>query len=235
MGNMLASKAMINNVEIYSFESVEFFLDYITNEKKVLVAMNAEKILKKDTKLKVIINNNIGYADGVGAVMALKQKGLDAIKIPGSEFWLDIVNRFYKLKSFYIVGSSQKVIDRTIEKLSDDFPAINIVGYRNGYLKDGEKEQLKSDIVEKKPDIVFVAQGTPAQEYLMSDLMDVHKAIYMGLGGSFDVYTGFKKRAPKFYLDFHLEWFYRLLKEPTRLSRQIVLIRFLILLKLRKL
>ena len=60
MGNMLASKAMINNVEIYSFESVEFFLDYITNEKKVLVAMNAEKILKKDTKLKVIINNNIG-------------------------------------------------------------------------------------------------------------------------------------------------------------------------------
>lgn len=232
---MLASKAMINNVEIYSFESVEFFLDYITNEKKVLVAMNAEKILKKDTKLKVIINNNIGYADGVGAVMALKQKGLDAIKIPGSEFWLDIVNRFYKLKSFYIVGSSQKVIDRTIEKLSDDFPAINIVGYRNGYLKDGEKEQLKSDIVEKKPDIVFVAQGTPAQEYLMSDLMDVHKAIYMGLGGSFDVYTGFKKRAPKFYLDFHLEWFYRLLKEPTRLSRQIVLIRFLILLKLRKL
>ena len=70
--------------------------------------MNAEKILKKDTRLKGIINNNIGYADGVGAVMALKQKGLDAIKIPGSEFWLDIVNRFYKLKSFYIVGSSQK-------------------------------------------------------------------------------------------------------------------------------
>jgi UDP-N-acetyl-D-mannosaminouronate:lipid I N-acetyl-D-mannosaminouronosyltransferase len=133
------------------------------------------------------------------------------------------------------VGSSQKVIDRTIEKLNNDFPAINIVGYRNGYLKDGEKEQLKSDIVEKKPDIVFVAQGTPAQEYLMNDLMDVHKALYMGLGGSFDVYTGCKKRAPKFYLDFHLEWFYRLLKEPTRLSRQIVLIRFLILLKLRKL
>ena len=232
---MLASKAMINNVEIYSFESVEFFLDYITNEKKVLVAMNAEKILKKDTKLKVIINNNIGYADGVGAVMALKQKGLDAIKIPGSEFWLDIVNRFYKLKSFYIVGSSQKVIDRTIEKLKDDFPAINIVGYRNGYLKDGEKEQLKSDIVEKKPDIVFVAQGAPAQEYLMNDLMDVHKALYMGLGGSFDVYTGYKKRAPKFYLDFHLEWFYRLLKEPTRISRQYILVKFLFLLKMKRL
>jgi len=235
MGNMLASKAMINNVEIYSFESVEFFLDYITNEKKVLVAMNAEKILKKDTKLKVIINNNIGYADGVGAVMALKQKGLDAIKIPGSEFWLDIVNRFYKLKSFYIVGSSQKVIDRAIEKLKDDFPAINIVGYRNGYLKDGEKEKLKSDIIEKNPDIVFVAQGTPAQEYLMNDLMDVHKALYMGLGGSFDVYTGYKKRAPKFYLDLHLEWFYRLLKEPTRIGRQYILVKFLFLLKMKRL
>ena len=232
---MLASKAMINNVEIYSFESVEFFLDYITNEKKVLVAMNAEKILKKDTRLKVIINNNIGYADGVGAVMALKQKGLDAIKIPGSEFWLDIVNRFYKLKSLYIVGSSQKVIDRAIEKLKDDFPAINIVGYRNGYLKDGEKEKLKSDIIEKNPDIVFVAQGTPAQEYLMNDLMDVHKALYMGLGGSFDVYTGYKKRAPKFYLDFHLEWFYRLLKEPTRISRQYILVKFLFLLKMKRL
>ena len=226
---------IINKCRIFSFSSKEVFLSSIENEKKVLVAMNAEKILKKDTRLKEIINNNIGYADGVGAVMALKQKGLDAIKIPGSEFWLDIVNRFYKLKSFYIVGSSQKVIDRTIEKLNNDFPAINIVGYRNGYLKDGEKEKLKSDIIEKKPDIVFVAQGTPAQEYLMNDLMDVHKALYMGLGGSFDVYTGFKKRAPKFYLDFHLEWLYRLLKEPTRISRQYIYIKFLILLKMKML
>ena len=89
----MKNNTIVNNIKINSFLSKNDFLDYINTQKKILVAINAEKILKEDEKLKKIINENIGYPDGVGAVMALKQKGLKAVKIPGSEFWLDIINR----------------------------------------------------------------------------------------------------------------------------------------------
>lgn len=225
----------INNLRVQSFKSKKEFLEIIKNKKNILVAINAEKILKKDDRLRKIINDNIGYPDGVGAVMALKQKGLDAIKIPGSEFWLDIINKYQQEKSFYFIGTTQEVIENTVKKLKKEYPNINILGYQNGFINNEEKIELKEKLKDLKPDVVFVAQGTPRQEFLMDELIKVHPALYMGLGGSFDIYGGTKKRAPKIFLDLHCEWLYRLLKEPTRISRQIVLIKFLILLKVGKL
>lgn len=226
---------IINGNKINAFKSKDEFLDQIKDEKKILVAMNAEKILKKDERLREIINHNIGYPDGVGAVMALKQKGIDAVKIPGSEFWLDIIDRYKDEKSFYLLGTTQKVIDNTVKKLKEEYPSVNIVGYRDGFLDAKSKEELKKILQELKPDVVYVAQGTPRQEFLMDELIKLHPALYMGLGGSFDIYGGDKKRAPKIFLDFHLEWLYRLLKEPTRFGRQLVLVKFLLLLKLGRL
>lgn len=228
-------KILIRNVFVYPFPDRRVFLDAIENKHALLIAVNAEKILNEAPKLQHIINDNIGYADGVGTVMALKSKGLNAVKIPGSEFWLDIVRHFYHDKKFYLLGSSQDVIEKTINKLKVDFPGINIVGYRNGFIDEKAKAELKAFLTEKKPDIVFVAQGTPRQEYLMDELIKTHPALYMGLGGSFDIYCGLKKRAPKIFLNLHLEWLYRLLKEPTRFGRQLALVRFLFLLLTGKL
>lgn len=225
----------INNININAFSSKDEFLDYINDKHNILVAINAEKILKEDERLKKIINENIGYPDGVGAVMALKQKGLKAVKIPGSEFWLDIIKRYEKEKSFYLIGSTQEVIDNTIKKLKQEFPSINILGYQNGFINEEQKEALKEKLQQLKPHVVYVAQGTPRQEFLMDELIKIHPALYMGLGGSFDIYGGDKKRAPKIFLDLHLEWFYRLLKEPTRFGRQLALVKFLLLLKLGRL
>lgn len=226
---------IINNNKINAFQSKKDFLDQIKDEKKILIAMNAEKILKKDERLREIINNNIGYPDGVGSVMALKKKGIAAVKIPGSEFWIDIINRYKDEKSFYLIGSTQEVIDSTVKKLKEEYPGINILGYRDGFIDELAKEELKKTLLELKPDIVFVAQGTPRQEFLMDELIKIHPALYMGLGGSFDIYGGNKKRAPEIFLDLHLEWLYRLLKEPTRFSRQLTLVKFLFLLILNKL
>ncbi len=218
---------IINNYKINAFESKEKFLKEIENNKTILVAMNAEKIIKNDEKLRAIVNNNIGYPDGIGAVLALRHKGVKAIKIAGSEFWLDIVNRFQKEKKFYLIGSTEKVIQSTVKRLKREYPEIQIVGYQNGFFKKGDKERLEESLQKTKPDIVFVAQGSPRQEFLMNDLSKKHPALYMGLGGSFDIYGGDKKRAPKFFLRLELEWFYRLLKEPTRFSRQLSLIKFI--------
>ncbi|WP_121628880.1 WecB/TagA/CpsF family glycosyltransferase [Poseidonibacter antarcticus] len=226
---------IINKYKINAFKSKEDFLNQIKNEKKILIAMNAEKILIEDERLRELINNNIGYPDGVGAVMALKSKGLDAVKIPGSEFWLEIVNKFQNEKTFYFIGSTNEVITKTVKKLKKEYPSINILGYRDGFLDENDRLVLKDTLLELKPDIVFVAQGSPRQEFLMDELIKIHPALYMGLGGSFDIYGGNKKRAPKIFLDFHLEWLYRLVMEPTRVGRQLNLVKFLFLLKIKKL
>jgi UDP-N-acetyl-D-mannosaminouronate:lipid I N-acetyl-D-mannosaminouronosyltransferase len=217
----------INGVKTTAFNSKEEFLDFINDKKNILIAINAEKILKEDERLKNIINQNIGYPDGVGAVMALKQKGLNAIKIPGSEFWLDIINKYQNEKSFYLIGTTTEVIENTVKKLKLEYPNINILGYQNGFINEEQKIELKEKLQNLKPDVVFVAQGTPRQEFLMDELIKIHPALYMGLGGSFDIYGGDKKRAPKIFLDLHCEWLYRLLKEPTRITRQLSLIKFL--------
>ena len=161
-------------------------------------------------------------------MMALRQKGVkEACKIPGCELWLKIVDRFHADKTFYLVGGKQEVIEETVEKLRTQYPDIRIVGYRNGYLKtDEERASLIDDIAQQKPDVVFVAMGSPKQELLMEEIQQRHVAIFQGLGGSFDVYTGHVERAPEWWVKHNLEWAYRLVRQPSRIKRQVHLLRY---------
>ncbi len=220
---------LLGGVEVYSFTSAEELISYVSGHPAILVAINAEKILHATDELKAIYNRNLGYSDGAGAVLALKKKGhQNACKIAGCELWLKIIERYSREKSFYLVGGKPEVIEETIQKLRKDFPRINIVGYRDGYLKGNDDEVLIEDIAAKKPDVVFVAMGSPKQELLMERMQRVHpNAIYQGLGGSFDVYTGRVERAPEWWIRHNLEFAYRLIKQPSRIKRQIHLVRFL--------
>lgn len=232
---MQDNRVELNGVKVHPFTSHDELLTYVSQKKGILVAINAEKILHATDQTRSIINRNIGYCDGIGAVMALKKRGYKEVtKIPGCELWLKIIASLYKEgKTFYLVGGKQEVIDQTVAKLKEEFKGINIVAYRNGYIKtDEERAALIADVAEKKPDVVFVAMGSPKQELLMEEMSQQHAAIYQGLGGSFDVYTGNVKRAPKWWVDHSLEWAYRLVKEPSRIKRQIHLVRFLALVKL---
>lgn len=225
---MSYNKVSLRGVEIYPFDSEDDLLDYIDRKKGILVAINAEKIIHATDQTRSIINRNIGYCDGAGAVKALRQKGYKhACKIPGCELWLKIVSRFYKNKSFYLIGGKQEVIEETVSKLKKEFDGITIAGYRNGYIgTDDEKQALIDDIVLHAPDVVFVAMGSPRQELLMEEIRKRHDAIFQGLGGSFDVYTGHVERAPEWWVDHNLEFAYRLLKDPKRIKRQIHLVKY---------
>ena len=234
---MQDNRIELNGVKVHPFTSHDELLAYVSQKKGILVAINAEKILHATEQTRSIINRNIGYCDGIGAVMALKKRGYnDVIKIPGCELWLKIISMTYQQgKTFYLVGGKQEVIEQTVAKLKVDFPGIQIANFRNGYIKtEEEKQALIEDIATKKPDVVFVAMGSPKQELLMEEISMKHPAIYQGLGGSFDVYTGNVKRAPKWWVEHNLEWAYRLVKEPSRIKRQIHLVRFLALVKLGK-
>ena len=232
---MLDSRVLLNGVKVYPFTSEKELLEWVNRQKGILVAINAEKILHATEQTRGIINRNIGYCDGIGAVMAMKKKGYkDVVKIPGCELWLKIIATLYRNnKSFYLIGGKQEVIEATVNKLKEEFAGIRIVAYRDGYIRtEEERMNLIEDIAVKKPDVVFVAMGSPKPELLMEEMLERHPAIYQGLGGSFDVYTGNVKRAPKWWVDHGLEWAYRLVKQPSRIRRQVFLVKFLLLVKL---
>lgn len=234
---MQENRVTLNGIKVHPFKSFTELLEYVKERKGILVAINAEKILHATNEIRDIINRNIGYCDGIGAVIAMKKHGCkDVVKIPGCELWLKIIASLYEdSKSFYLIGSKQEVLENTVEKLQREFPGVNIANYRNGYIKtEEEKKMLIADIVMRKPDVVFVAMGSPKQELLMEEMFEQHPAIYQGLGGSFDVYTGNVKRAPKWWVEHNLEFAYRLVKQPSRIKRQIHLIRFLQLVNLGK-
>lgn len=225
----------VNGLKINPFTSFNELLDHVVHHKGILVAINAEKILHATPQTRDIINRNIGYCDGIGAVMALRRHGQkQAVKLPGCELWLKIIAALYKDgKRFYLVGSKQEVIEATVAKLKQEFAGIDIVGYRNGYIKtEEERKALIDDIAARRPDVVFVAMGSPKQELLMEEMSERHPAIYQGLGGSFDVYTDYVKRAPQWWVRHNLEFAYRLIKQPSRIKRQIHLVRFWLLVKL---
>lgn len=217
---------LINGFRINSFQSAEDLIENVKNKKKILIAMNAEKIINENQRLKTIINSNISYPDGEGCVMALKQKGLSSAKISGSKLWIKIISKLQNTHSFYFVGSSEDVINATIRKLRKNFLNLNIVGFRNGFLNESEKMLLIKDLQKKSPDIIFVAQGSPRQEILMDELIKSHPALYMGLGGSFEVYSGKKKDAPRPFVNFKIEWLYRIFLDPLRIKRLPKLFKF---------
>ncbi len=221
-------KIKLRNVEVYPFRSADDLIDYADEHKGILVAVNAEKILNANELTLPIINGNIAYCDGSGAVLAAHQKGApQAVKIAGCELWLKIVERFAGKRSFYIIGGKKAVNDATVERLRHDYPGIDIVGHRDGYLRTAnERRALIDDVAASRPDVVFVAMGSPAQEILMSEMLARHKAIYQGLGGSFDVYTGTVKRAPKWWIDHNAEFAYRLIRQPKRITRNAKFVKY---------
>lgn len=204
-------KITVNGVDIYPFRNSKDLIDHVDKSKGILIAINAGKINKATTELREIINSNIGYADGLGAVAVLHKRGYNECpKIPGCELWLKIIERYKDSKSFYFIGATEDIINKTITKLKIEYPTLNISGFRNGYItSESEREALIEEIATNKPDVVFVAMGSPKQEILMRDMQKRHNAIYQGLGGSFKVYCGEDKRAPKWFVDHNLEGVYR--------------------------
>ena len=194
------------------------------NKKMFIVTANPETFMisEKDEDMKDLLldKNTILVPDGIGIVKAARMINYDVKeRITG----IDIANKLLELgniqkKSIYLFGSKQEVIDSMKNVIKEKYLNLVLVGATNGYEKD--KDKVFEKIAKQKPDIVLVALGIPAQEKLIYKHLDkFDKGIFVGVGGSFDVISGHKKRAPKIFIKLNLEWLYRILKEPKRLKR----------------
>lgn len=200
-------------------------------EPSFVVAINPEKIMKaeKDEKLLGLLNSAaIQIPDGVGVVIASKLKGGNIrARVTGIDLMYGICeNASKKGHKVYLLGAKPGVAEQAAEILKRRYKGLNIVGISDGYFKD--ENDVIIDIKAKSPDILFVAMGSPKQEYwITGHLMDLRVPLLMGVGGSFDVTCGNIKRAPEWMCKLGLEWLYRLLKEPWRYKRMLVLPKFL--------
>lgn len=205
--------------------------DIIENKKSFIVAINPEKVLKtrKDHDLLLLLNSaTYQIPDGIGIVYASKLKhGKIKNRITGIDSMEMLcklaVEKKYKI---FMYGAKEETIVAAKNKIEEKFHGINIVGYINGYEKDEQK--IINTINKTKPNILFVALGSPKQELFITKNMNILNCnIFQGVGGSFDVFSGNIKRAPKWMQKIGLEWLYRLLKEPKRFFRQLKLIKFI--------
>ncbi len=116
----------------------------------------------------------------------------------------------------YFLGARPNVIIEMVDKLRRDYPHLEIAGFHHGYLTSLQTEaEAVSDIQKSRPDVLFVAMGTPRQEYWLRDQREtLNVPISMGVGGSFDVIAGLKSDAPAWARGKGLEWLYRLVQEP---------------------
>jgi len=222
----------IATLNINSFESMEQATTFILADGKVrnefAVAINAEKIvsaLEHKNVMKVLKSASLRYADGITIVWAMNKKGANGVRIPGCDLWTCLMQRSVEYKTpVYIVGASPQVNDKVVTKLED--LGVNLIGSQNGYFKDEDK--VFTEIARLKPKIVSVAMGSPRQELFIQKCRKLHPdAFYMGVGGTYDVFVGEVQRAPVWMQNMHLEWTYRLLKQPSRVFRQSNLFKFI--------
>ena len=202
--------------------SMDEALDYIVKKHGQVVTINPEMIecasSNEDFK-RVIQDAEMVLPDGIGIKLGLKILGHDVARIPGIDFGKALIKRAYYLKkSVALIGATQDVVENAVVNLKAEFSNLNIVYYHNGYFDDSN--EIYNELLSLKPDLVLVALGAPKQEMFISNLKSqLPNSVFIGLGGSFDVWAGAVKRAPKFYRDIGCEWLYRVISEPKRLKR----------------
>ena len=157
--------------------------------------------------------------DGISVVKAMGMLGLPVTeRITGVDLADKLLHSAGRSgKSVYLLGAKEEVVSTLVKNLKAHYPAMTL-HYHNGY--DGDKDSIMKEIAILSPDLVLVGLGVPAQEFLIHrHLQDFTKGVLMGVGGSFDVLSGMKRRAPALFVKTNTEWLYRILREPSRLKR----------------
>lgn len=214
--------------KIYKNSKNEFY-DLVNNNlknnnKMFVVTANPETLMiaENDSSFKsaLLDDNTTIIADGIGVVKGAHILNYNIKEtIPGVELCTKLFEYCNELqKSIYLFGAKEEIVKKLCDVINTNYPNAKISGYDNGYVEN--KQAAFEKISELKPDVVLVALGIPHQELLIYNNLDkFNKGIFVGVGGSFDVLSGAKKRAPKLFRQLHLEWLYRIMKEPKRFKR----------------
>ena len=217
--------------------------DYLKGDKlSVIYTPNTEIVMaaKDDESLRNLLNKaDLIIPDGIGLIYGskIKKKPLKE-RVTGfdtSMKLLDIANE--NSYSIFLLGGKDGVSKLAAENIERDYPNIKIAGFQHGYFKGShlglvdheEEKEILNRINKANPDIIFVGLGFPMQEKWIDANKDrLNSRVVIGNGGVIDILAGNAKRAPQIYQDLGLEWFYRLMKNPSRIKRQMAIPKFML-------
>lgn len=205
------------SIDTFTFEEV---LEYAVNNSGQIVTINPEMIQTalKNKEFAAIINNaELVVPDGIGVEIGLKILGHRVRRIAGIELGRALIDKFAG-QPVAFVGAKPEIIEKAVANLKKEISELNPVYVQDGYFKDDER--VLSELTSAQPRLVLVALGSPKQEFFINEAKKrLPGALLIGLGGSFDVWSGVVKRAPVIYQKLGLEWLYRTVKEPQRFKR----------------
>ncbi len=196
---------------------------------KLIVAPNTEFVMmaQKDKEFMDILNSaELATPDSVGIILGgKKQKKPFKERIPGQAYFRKVLEVGEKEGwKFYFLGGKEDVPKLAKENIEKIYPEIKIVGYHEGYFVQDSEEDVVRQINELEPNVLFVAMGAPLQEKWINKHKDELKVdVAAGQGGTFDYEAGKIKRAPKIFQKLGIEWFWRLVRQPSRIVRMMAL------------
>lgn len=196
-----------------------------------VVTLNAEMTIqaeKNPALASVIRQAELVIPDGAGVVLYLRLQGRKVKRCPGIELAESVIARSQSGKHpIFFYGGAPEVAQSAATNLKQRYPGIAISGTQHGYMSAPEDTLFLEMLEQLQPSIILVGLGVPRQELWIAQHRHLcPQAIWIGVGGSFDIWSGTKSRAPAWIGDNHLEWAYRLYQEPWRWRRMLALPKF---------
>ena len=197
-----------------------------------VVTLNAEMTMMAEENpalAKAIKEANLIIPDGAGVILYMRLRGIKHPRCPGIELaasLLEAIEKSSLSQSVCFFGGKPNVADLAAKNWQEKLPKLSILT-QHGYISGDAEAEWQKTLQAKQPKIIFVAIGVPRQElWIQQNRYLCPNSIWIGVGGSFDIWAGQKSRAPKWLRDNNLEWSYRLYQEPWRWRRMLSLPKF---------
>ena len=191
-----------------------------------MVVVNAAKLVESGRNAELrraIANADLVTADGMSVVWTSRLFGHPLRqRVTGIDMFERLVGKAAdRSASVYFLGARDESVERVVKRFTKDYPNLRVAGHRNGYFTDAEEASVVEEIKRSGADLLFAAMGSPKQDvWIHSHIAATGVRFALGVGGAFDHLSGLSRRAPKWMQRAGLEWLFRLLSEPRRLSRR---------------
>ncbi|OIP78849.1 MAG: glycosyltransferase [Oscillatoriales cyanobacterium CG2_30_44_21] len=214
----------------------ENYVDWLANRLQGgqgahVVTLNAEMTMqaRQNQELANVIHKaDLVVPDGSGIVLYLRSQGEAINRCPGIELSERVVQVAAEQQwQIFLLGGAPGVVDTVATKWQQQWLDIAIAGMHHGYFDETDEQRICEQLQSSNPKLILVGLGVPRQELWIQKYRYLcPNAVWIGVGGSFDIWSGKKNRAPKWLADNNLEWLYRLYQEPWRWRRMLSLPHF---------
>lgn len=222
--NITAAEALKKAEALLNNDSGKTAMIFTPNPEIVMAAYNDESFMK------ILNSADLCTADGIGVVYASKiLKTPFPERVAGFDLTCALLDKISKTgDGVFLFGSKPGVAEKAAQNLKEMYNGLNIVGTHHGYFNENDELGIIEKINNSGAKLLLVCLGAPKQEkWIYQNREKLNVNLCMGVGGAVDVFAGNVKRAPEFMIKMNLEWFYRLMKQPSRIGRFGALPKFM--------